>query len=161
MAIESKMNRGPIGRSKEKKDQKPKGSWTWIIVLILVAVIGGSWYFFSGSEDLVDESLETEVVEQIASGEYQAVFLDNGQVYFGKLETSRGEFYTLTDVFYLQSGAAAIDQVSNLALTKLGKEAHGPEDQMQINISHILFIEDMKSDSKVLQAINQYKSDNQ
>lgn len=95
---------------------------------------------------------------EITSGEYQAVFLDNGQVYFGKIENSDAGFYSLVDVFYLQTGAAGIDQASNLSLTKLGAEAHGPEDRMDINASHILFIEDMKSDSKVVQAIQQYKS---
>ena len=79
------------------------------------------------------------------------------RVYFGKLQRSREDFYLLTDVFYLQSGVA-VDQATSLALTKLGSEAHGPEDQMQINKEHVLFIEDMKDDSKVVQAIQQYIS---
>lgn len=151
MAIESKMNRGPIGAPKTKKKQPAKNNWTWIIVLVIVAILGGGWFYMSGPDSDVD-------VSEIGSGEYQAVFLDNGQVYFGKLDSSDDRFYTLTDVFYLQSGAVAIDQTSNLALTKLGNEAHGPEDRMLINTDHILFIEDMKNDSKVVQAINDYKN---
>ena len=100
----------------------------------------------------------SEVV--LDSGEYQAVFLDNGQVYFGKLKRSNKTFYSLTDVFYLKTGTAGLDKVSNLSLTKLGGEAHGPEDKMDINVSHILFIENMRGDSKVVNAINQYKSKN-
>jgi hypothetical protein len=159
MAIESKMNRGPIGHP-TKKDAKGGGNWTWIIILFILALVGGGWYYFSPASetDVSDETVETEI--SISSGEYQAVFLDNGQVYFGELKQTRGQFYTLTDVFYLQSGASAIDQVSSLSLTKLGNEAHGPEDKMEINVEHILFIEDMKGDSKVVEAINAYKSSN-
>lgn len=151
MAIESKMSRVPIGQAKPSAVGRKSKGWIWVLLVLLVALVAGSWYYFSTRAD--DTAGETV----ISSGEYQAVFLDNGQVYFGKLERSRGEFYLLTDVFYLQSGVA-VDQATNLALTKLGSEAHGPEDQMQINKEHVLFIEDMKYDSKVIQAIQQYKS---
>ena len=113
------------------------------------------WWYFAGSRGLGTPPIGAE----IANGEYQAVFLDNGQVYFGKLKTGN-DFYELTDVFYLQAGSAGVDQAS-LSLLKLGNEAHGPEDKMQINKDHVLFIEDMKSDSKVVSAIQEYKSKKQ
>ncbi len=150
MAIDSKMNRGPIGRASSGGSGKKNSGWIWIGVLILLAVLGGAWYYYSGGE--------VSAPEPIASGQYQAIFVDNGQVYFGELDMSGDGFYVLTDVFYLQSGGIAIDQTSNLALVKLGNEAHGPTDKMMINPEHILFIEDMKDDSKVVQAITQYKS---
>lgn len=149
MAIESKMARGPIG-SRPMSEPKKKTGWIWVLVFLVVLAGAGIWYYYSGSTKTV--------AEPIASGDYQAVFLDNGQVYFGKLDRANEEFYLLTDVFYLQTGGTIIDQVSNLALTKLGNEAHGPEDRMQINVEHILFIEDMKDDSKVVQAIQSYKT---
>lgn len=156
MAIESKMNRGPIGRPGLSGETKKRMPWGWVVfcvLLIALAVVG--WYYFygGGAPDSAREAV-------ISPGDYQAVFLDNGQVYFGKLERTRGEFYLLTDVFYLQSGTV-VEQTSSLALTKLGSEAHGPEDQMQINKEHILFIEDMKDDSKVVQAIQQYLTSKQ
>lgn len=157
MAIESKMNKGPIGRPMIKETKKGGGTWVWIIVLLVIIAAVGGWYSLSGRGDSPSgENGDEQVVSDVRSGEYQAVFLDNGQVYFGRLEEGRGEFYTLTDVFYLQSGSA-IDQTSNLALTKLGNEAHGPEDRMEINVDHILFVEDMKAESKVVQAIYEYK----
>ncbi|MBI4435485.1 hypothetical protein HY630_02340 [Candidatus Uhrbacteria bacterium] len=151
MAIESKMVRGPIG-ARPGPEQKKSGSWRWGIGIIVIVLCGAAaWYFWMGPGAASTEQTP------IASGDYQAVFLDNGQVYFGKLDRSRDEFLTLTDVFYLQSGVA-VEQTSNLSLTKLGSEAHGPEDQMLINREHVLFIEDMKNDSKVVQAIQQYKT---
>jgi len=151
MAIESKM-KGPIGKPMGSQEAKKGGVWGWIIGVLLVVVLlgaGYAWWTGEGPEQA-----------PIGSGEYQAVFLDNGQVYFGQLDRSSDRFYRLSDVFYLQSGTATIEQTSNLALTKLGNEAHGPQDEMQINVDHILFIEDMKSDSKVIEAIYSYKSSN-
>jgi hypothetical protein len=92
-------------------------------------------------------------------GEYQAVFLDNGQVYFGKIMGPKSNVYRLSDVYYVQQGAANLDTKMDFTILKLGNEVHGPMDTMDILASHILFIEDMKPDSKVLQAILNYKNE--
>jgi len=42
-------------------------------------------------------------------------------------------------------------------LLKLGNEVHGPEDQMEINREHVVFIEKLKTDGKVAKAIAAYK----
>lgn len=154
MAIESKMHRGPIG-SKAQKPSFP--TWAWFVVLVIVLAGLGAWFYFGGESDMSSPSVE--LTEEVMDEVYQAVFLDNGQVYFGSLERGTRGFFTLSDVFYLQSGVA-IDQSSNVALAKLGNEAHGPEDEMEINVDHILFIENMRSDSPVVQAILEYKRNN-
>ncbi len=154
MAIESKLNRGPIGRPIGQPEEQKKGvnAWIWVIIILILIIAAVIWYAKGQGQGTPPENA------QIATGDYQAVFLDNGQVYFGKLKISKSEFFSLTDVFYLQTGAIGLDQTSNLSLTKLGNEAHGPEDKMEINKEHILFVEDMKSDSKVVKAIQDYKS---
>jgi hypothetical protein len=91
----------------------------------------------------------------INPSEYQAVFLTNGQVYFGKLEAPGGDFYYLRHIYYLASqvspqGAKAPQQ----NLIKLGNEIHGPEDLMVINRSQILFVENLKPSGRVSRAIN-------
>ena len=93
------------------------------------------------------------------SGDYQAVFLDNDQVYFGQLDDANQTYATLTDIFYLQIGQPLqpSDPATNVNLIKLGGELHGPIDQMTINREHILFIEDLRADSQVVQAIKRYK----
>jgi hypothetical protein len=47
---------------------------------------------------------------------------------------------------------------TNINIVKLGGELHGPTDEMRINRDTVLFIEDLKSDSKVVSAINQLKT---
>ncbi|OPY91177.1 MAG: hypothetical protein A4E73_02167 [Syntrophaceae bacterium PtaU1.Bin231] len=89
--------------------------------------------------------------------EYQAVFLDNGQVFFGKLEDSGAGYPLLKDVYYIQRQEdPATKQVRNV-LVKRGSELHGP-DAMYINTRHIVVIESITPDSKVAQLIRDAKA---
>ncbi len=140
-----------------------------ILVLLIVAGIGFWKWFKRPAEDIVSALSSEQAGEKPAAdsnGVYQAVFLDNGQVYFGKLENrdwdGENDLIRLTEVFYLefranpQTGDPSAS--SDVSLLKLGNEMHGPEDAMDINRDHVLFIEDLKGDSKVVQAISAYKS---
>ena len=46
-----------------------------------------------------------------------------------------------------------------LSLVKLGNELHGPQDKMEINDAHIIFIESLKQDGRVVEAIARYKEE--
>ncbi len=107
--------------------------------------------------------------ERVLAASYQAVFLANGQVYFGHAEHRTAPYVTLTNIYYLQSrqplqepGAKKADAPAEpeLTLVKLGDELHGPTDRMEINRDQILFIEDLRDDGKVATAIKQYASGN-
>ncbi|MEK7162114.1 MAG: hypothetical protein AAB729_05510, partial [Patescibacteria group bacterium] len=108
----------------------------------------------------------------IKSSAYNAVFLTNGQVYFGKMSEASDGYTTLKDIYYLQvvqqpglQGSGQTEQQqqaqSQISLVKLGNELHGPVDEMKISKSQILFYESMKEDSQVVQAINNYKANPQ
>lgn len=53
--------------------------------------------------------------------------------------------------------STAAPATDNFSLVKLGNELHGPEDKMSINLSQVLFVEDLKVDSKVVEAIRAYE----
>lgn|SRR3989344_6063657 len=128
----------------------------WLTGLVMVVMLVALLWFTIGRNFLLGE---------YASSEYQSVFLSNGQVYFGKLNFS-GSWIKLRDVYYLQvtdplqpQGDEDIptQREKNIQLIKLGSELHGPEDEMFIDRDQILFWENMKDDSKVLQSIRDYK----
>lgn len=108
----------------------------------------------------------------IDSGKYQAVFFENGQIYFGKLQSLDSGHMKLTDIFYLQSQATDKDAAnpqasstdqsanSNMQLIKLGEEIHGPEDEMIINKDQVLYYENLKDGGKVAQSIKKFKDAN-
>jgi hypothetical protein len=100
----------------------------------------------------------------VDSDRMQAVFMNGGQVYFGKVTSLNKQYLTLRDIYYLQ----VRQQVQpgektppdNIQLTKLGCELHGPEDLMVINREQVIFWENLKEDGKVAKAIDQFKSQN-
>lgn len=106
---------------------------------------------------------------QVNEDGYQAVFLQNGQVYFGRLSSIDQEYVKLTDVYYLQTSqdvqgkdSKKADDKENqpqLQLNKLGNELHGPQSQMYIVKENISFWENLKSDSKVVEAIQNQNKD--
>jgi len=125
----------------------------WAILIILIILAGG-WMWRQGSISGFDK-------------DYQAVFLSNGQVYFGKVEKNNKAEVVLEDIYYLQvtrplqqtqEGQEQANPQGELSLVKLGNELHGPTDAMHINRDQILFIEDLKDDSNVFQAITNYKN---
>ena len=92
---------------------------------------------------------------------YQAVFLANGQVYFGTVQSKTRNDIELTSIYYLQSQKTSTDTTdqtqSDLKLIKLGNELHGPTDEMLINRQQVLFVENLRDDSKVVKAIKEFK----
>ena len=86
---------------------------------------------------------------------YQAVFLDNDQIYFGRLKNaepgsdSSSEYLVLSDVYYVK-----VDNDGVGKLVKLGQiEPHRPTNEMIINQDHVLFWENLSPDSPVVQTI--------
>jgi len=131
-----------------------------IAVIVIALVLAGIFLLKR------DESVATGKVNKDA---YQAVFLTNGQVYFGKLDTIGEKYLGLSNIYYLQANsaiqsgttaAATTTDTDNAQLVKLGNELHGPEDEMQISADQVLFWENLKKDGKVAQAIENYKKSN-
>ncbi len=136
----------------------------WAVIILAAAILvltvfngmfGGSTKNFGRLSDWADFT------------KYQAVFLSNGQVYFGKVTDANNQTLVLEDIYYLRSAKslqasdlknATTTEADNFSLVKLGKEIHGPEDKMSINLSQVLFVEDLKYDSKVVEAIRVYES---
>ncbi|MBI4598927.1 hypothetical protein HY734_01885 [Candidatus Uhrbacteria bacterium] len=166
MAIESKMRRPLFPSLGEGTEAAPKKKRPWlvplIVILVAVAAGGGYAWFRKGVEGDILTALSDERQAGARDEPFQAVFLDNGQVYFGTLSERSEDFYRLSNIYYLrfrqnpQLGDAVPQTDADFSLVKLGNEVHGPEDFMDISKDHILFIEDLKADSKVTQAISDY-----
>lgn len=104
------------------------------------------------------------VPERPDSGRYQAVFLTNGQVYFGKLSGLGGAYVTLKDVYLVQSQGSVVNPSpgpqSRLTISRLDQNAliH-PEQEMIISRNSMLFWENMQNDAEVVEKIKELKKD--
>jgi len=142
----------------------------WVVLVIVIALLGAGLFLF---RDKIFSKAGGGDVKGAVTGKasgYQAVFLTNGQVYFGKVSDKTSAYVRLTDIYYLQVTQPPLQgsqsqtqqqqqqQQPQISLVKLGKELHGPDDKMDINKDQILFIEDMMDDAKVVQAIREYKA---
>ncbi len=127
------------------------------VAVLAMIILGVKLIFFSGGKEAGP-----------GGSSYSAVFLTNGQVYFGHLKDKDSVYPKLTDIYYLRLNQSLHQQKeeektvlanSELALIKLGTELHGPIDEMLINREQILFIEILRGDSKVVKAIEEYKKE--
>jgi len=91
------------------------------------------------------------------SSEYQAVFMDNGQVFFGKIENAGGPNPMLKEVYYISRQQSPDGKEVKSILIKRGNEWHGP-DYMYINKQHIVIIEPVSPNSRVAQLIKDAKN---
>ena len=158
-------DRPAIGSSAGGKRPTSDGSWLkgLVTLIVVLVIIGGGIYLIASYTGISSGLLAKDVVFE---SDWQAVFLTNGQVYFGKVTKMDEDFVTLTDIYYLQVVTlqntigqppdVQTQPEQRLTLIKLGNEIHGPRDKMKINREHVIIIEDLKDDSRVVQAINDY-----
>lgn len=96
---------------------------------------------------------------------YQAVFLDNGQLYFGKLRVVTAKYYDLQSIFYLKPQQStdqkdAAKTANSFTMVKLGCELHMPEDRMVINRDKVTFWENLEDDGQVVKTIAEWHKQN-
>jgi hypothetical protein len=144
-----------------KKDKQPSKAMrvVSVVLLVLAAVLIVLLAVF-----IMRGKTEGSYVKK---GKLQAVFLNGGQVYFGKIKTLNKDYLSMDNIYYLRvnqqvqpkQGDKANTQ-NDISLVKLGCELHGPEDSMLINREQVIFWENLKEDGQVAKAVAKYIQDN-
>lgn len=96
---------------------------------------------------------DASYTEKSMRNKVQAVFLSNGQVYFGNLSRSGFDAWRLTNAHYLErspDGAPA-------RIKKLAEDMHMPENTMYISNKNILFWQNLQNASPITQGITDGK----
>ncbi len=110
-----------------------------------------------------DDSAQSGFVDD---SKYQAVFLTNGQVYFGNVTDINNNFVRLNNIYYLTqntttatNGSATAD--GNYTLVKLGcQQIHNPTDEMLISQNQVSFWENLEDKGKVVTSIKAFQKQN-
>lgn len=153
---------GPTSKRGRGESKNMRYLFTALLFGVALLLIFVTIYIATGNSNVNGEA------KYVDTGKYQAVFLNNNQVYFGKIQSLNDKYTVISDVFYLQVNQSVqpssttqqnANNNNNLVLQKLGKtELHGPEDTMIINSDEVTFWENIKDSSQVVSAINKYKA---
>ena len=126
------------------------------MTILAVAVIG----IIAATKNTADQS------KLVNTKNYQAVFLTNGQVYFGSITGLTPSYIQLQDIFYLTQNTTTDSKGNtttdgNYTLVKLGcQQIHDPFDQMIIERGQVSFWENLQDSGKVVTSIKQFIQQN-
>jgi len=104
--------------------------------------------------------------EFVKNGSYQAVFLTNGQVYFGNIDKISSDYIQLKNIYYLTQNTSTDSKGQtttdgNYTLVKLGcQQIHYPSDEMVIERAQVSFWENLNASGKVVTSIKQFQQQN-
>jgi hypothetical protein len=88
---------------------------------------------------------------------FQAVLLDTGQVYYGKLSGLGTPYPELTDVYYVVNAADPTTKKVKHVLVKRGNELHAPTETF-LSTRHIIMVENVGPGSEIAKLIQQAQS---
>ncbi len=109
--------------------------------------------------------------ERSDARKWQAVFLNNNQIYFGHFSRFGINYWKLSDAYYIQTTKVPAVQPetkpgekknetpqspqeeTRTTLVKVTSDLHGPEDAMFIPAANILFWQNLRGDSSIVRAI--------
>lgn len=135
-------------------------SWVkWLLLTLAAASIAVAGWLFWPTSNPIEATIDAD--------KYQAVFLSNGQVYFGKLAFVNDDYMKLTNVYYLERQLSTategdenpVDNVNtqngenNFQLLKYSDVLYGSEDAMVISKDDVIRYENLRSDGVVAKAI--------
>lgn len=151
-----------------------------LLLLVTTAIAVSGWQMNKKlSNDVSDLQSQLNTVKEartkpdnlisdvgIDESKFQAVFLADGTVYFGKVTYVTESEITIKNIYYLRTDGqtqptySSTSEMSDIALVKLGCELHGPSDEMIINRDKVNFWENLKDDAQVVKAIAEYERQN-
>lgn len=120
-------------------------------LVALGAVIGLVIALFLTNFLKYDRYVKKDFIDRDA---YQAIFLTNDQIYFGRLKNISSDYLILKDVYYVKVGESGSGQIVKLGAS----EPHGPKDEMVINQDQVIFWENLRPDSSVVKVIQSTKN---
>ncbi len=149
----------PAPTKQAKKPRFKKSEKKWVNLLYVFMVFSATVVILAILTSLVFSTTKNES-KYIDHSKLQAVFLNNGQVYFGNIDALNDDYVKLNNIYYLRvNQQVQPDQQANpndVSLAKLGCELHGPQDQMIINRSEVTFWENLKGDGQVAKAVEEF-----
>jgi hypothetical protein len=136
------------GRAERSSTTGGRNRGAVIGALLVGLVLGALGYWLASSM-----SSEDPFAGRIDENRYQAVILSNDKVYFGRISDASDTFFELDDAFFLRETRESDDAEPVRALLPVNRELHAPENRMLIRKDEVVLVENLASDSPVLEEI--------
>lgn len=141
--------------SRPKVKPRREGLIRLVVLVLAILVVGATVYylFFRTNGAAVKPEIKN----------WYAVKLVDGEIFYGQVADVKADPVALANVYYnydqvkAKDGSKPAEETGNLRLVKRGQETHGPAGSMNIVRAQVLFMEPLKTDSKVLKAILDYE----
>lgn len=138
-----KPQRPVMRRQKMSMRQRLIGSG--VLVLLVIIILGSYWLLHRNDQTVLHDR-------------YQVVYLVTGQIYFGKLQNTGGQYLTLKNVYTVDNQATSSNDTTGSVTTpskilKVSQQVYGPDDSMAIRADQVQFWQNLRTDSKVVKAI--------
>jgi hypothetical protein len=156
-------------RKEEKSGKNDKGTTgiggpQWLRILSAILLVG-IVVLLVGIILAVNRTTNDNESKFVNTSDYQAVFLNNGQVYFGHIDELTSSYVQMSNIYYLtqqnSSSTSTSTSSNNYSLVKLGcQQIHDPLDEMVINRDQVTFWENLNSSGKVVSSIKQFIQQN-
>jgi lipopolysaccharide export LptBFGC system permease protein LptF len=142
-----------------------KVAFIFVIILVLLAVSAALFKMYGGKTVSYGQTAgKANNAADASASNYYAVFLSDGQIYFGQITENNSSEMVISDAYHLQSNGQtyqSLNQNQNVpagasfSLIRVSDELHGPTNKIFINHNQILFYEQLRKDSKVVQLIQE------
>lgn len=109
-----------------------------IVVATVVLVAYGSYAYAEGRAPFGP-----------SDDQWTGVFLTNGRAFYGHFYSAPGEYALLRNAYYLVSTEGS----AQFSLRRASDDVHAPRSDMRIAKAHILYLQELRSDSPIVQAI--------
>lgn len=131
---------------RESNNLNPYKGLVFVLIIVILFLVYYSFFRTTG-----DQNQETINMEE----KWYSVELVNGEVFYGLISDVKADPLVVKNVYYNYDQEKDGEEVGsgNLRLVKRGKETHGPDGSINIIRTQVKFFEELKPESKVLQAI--------
>lgn len=137
--------------TRQRQRKSGKGASAAVVALVAVVLLA----LIAGGFLLVANSSGDPFGGSVDTAGYQAVILSNDKVYFGKIRKGDGDFYELSNVYFIREQQSSPDAAPQRQVLPLNAELQAPENRMLIDKDKVVIIENLDKASPVLKTIQQ------
>jgi hypothetical protein len=120
---------------------------TLLVLVVLAVVITIVWALRSAAH--------AEVPSGLSHDRYQAITLDSGEIYFGRLQPLEDGFYELRDAHFARQQASSTAKDAETELVPVTEQPHHPRGVLFVAARHLVLAQPLDPDSSMARQLDE------